>query len=105
MKRLFPLRVIRARGETSFVLLDFSWNPEGWMVSLLSVAVLLGWRWKRKRLMCHLEDVVLVLIHRRLRLAGLGSHRRPAAAGHLTDTEGYRMPRPLLVALWPFNVS
>lgn len=61
LKRLFPLRIIRGRSETEFALLDFSWSPQGWMVSLASLAVLLGWRLKRRRLMHHPEDIVLVL--------------------------------------------
>ncbi|WP_300668585.1 DUF4857 domain-containing protein [Desulfoluna sp.] len=62
LKRLFPLRVIRAKAETHFALLDFSWSPQGWMASLFSLAVLLGWRLKKREVMRHPEDLVLVLL-------------------------------------------
>ncbi|VFQ46247.1 DUF4857 domain-containing protein [Desulfoluna butyratoxydans] len=62
LKQLFPLRVVRSKGETAYALLDVSFNPEGWMVSLFCLVGLLGWRMRQRRAGRHPEDYLVVLL-------------------------------------------
>ncbi|VVS94578.1 DUF4857 domain-containing protein [Desulfoluna spongiiphila] len=62
MKRLFPLRVVRAKGESGFALLDFNWSLEAWAMSLFCVALMMGWRVRQHRGARHPEDLLLVLL-------------------------------------------
>jgi len=60
MARLFPLRVLRSKAQTSFSLLEMSWSQKAWGASLMCLLVLLGMKLRRKEMMNHPEDYVLV---------------------------------------------